>query len=306
MEMGSEPARPRRRFRESSSSCGQERRTASMPLAPKEQDPTESLRRLTATAASAATPSSVTARSARSLRRRRPGPMRSATSERAGSPTLSARRSHLSASLETAGKRSRIRGSAPENSRGTRESSERRRRQAASAASQRWQTREQRLRSPEPRKPKTAARSSSGRCSVWSSPASSMEAMSCCRGGRAGDGGGGGGLRRRGTEGHCPMAADLPTKEGGIRTEELSASQGQRGGLGSGPEQPDSNLIKCCRPSVGPQFSFPQTIVVLLSVQVYSTSTSNRGVLFGCTMTILGFNYKTTCKSCQKVYSLHS
>uniref|UniRef100_A0A8R7QGK0 Uncharacterized protein n=1 Tax=Triticum urartu TaxID=4572 RepID=A0A8R7QGK0_TRIUA len=162
--MGSESARPRSRLTESSSSWGQDRRTASIPLAPKVHDPTESLRRFIAAAARAATPWSVTARTERSLRRRRPGPRRCATSASAGSPTLSARRSHLSASLDTEEKRARMAGAAARS--GARASRARRRREEASVASQRRHTREQRLRSPEPRSPKTTASSSSGRSEV--------------------------------------------------------------------------------------------------------------------------------------------
>jgi hypothetical protein len=49
----------------------------------------------------------------RSLRRQRPGPRRSTMSARVGSPTLSVWRSHLSASLETAGKQSTSHGMHP-------------------------------------------------------------------------------------------------------------------------------------------------------------------------------------------------
>ena len=111
-------------------------------------------------------------------------------------------------------------------------SSVRQRWEVASTASQRRHTREQRLRSPEPRRPKTRARSSSGRSAVWSSQAASaMEERTYGGAESAGDGGRSGGLWRRGTEGHWPMghgaAADLPRK--GRRTGRGEGGWGRSG-----------------------------------------------------------------------------
>nr|DAD41355.1 TPA_asm: hypothetical protein HUJ06_015678 [Nelumbo nucifera] len=131
-----------------------------MPLEPNMQEPQESFFKPLQFLAKASMPASVNSRQARSLSRVR-FRQRKEIWTRASSPMLTDRRSHFNASLVTASNREKIEGI--RDCRSDSALSDRRCRLCPSTRNHRRQTREQLLRSPEPRDWKMQAKHSSGR-----------------------------------------------------------------------------------------------------------------------------------------------